>query len=591
MIGKIIGNYKILSKIGEGGMGAVYLAKDLTLEREVALKIIAPRLAKNPKLMARFKIEAVAQARLTHPNVVTIYSFEQVGDLYFIVMEYIDGESLKSLIKSGKLDIPRAVEIFKQVLSGVAFAHSKGVIHRDIKPANVLITKTGIAKIGDFGIAKLEGVEGLTKAGTSLGTPLYSAPEQILGKKVDHRADIYSLGVMFFEMLTGRPPFVSETGSDYEIQKAHIEKRPPRPSSLNPEIPPVLDRIVLKCLEKNPDKRYSSAEELRRAVEEAFPHTGYTPPPPSRKRLQPRVNLRVPRFSAFVERLRTDRRFLLLTILTLFLIAVVLAIVIIVASSSSSASASLVPPTGEAVGPTGSIGSSVSTVEASNEPETPPSRPNPPPSGPEKPEPPAPRPEPSPPSVREKKPEKPKPRPQPKSPLAQVRELLLSGRFYEAAQRGESLLRENPSQRELILYTGRAFFLAGKYEDAEFYLEKAFDTLGYVKFYVKRVKKYGFGNFAVLKKESTGWLYLTRSGYLKYKTREKPGDSFSVYLGRYEIKAQGVEVGKIKGYWLYVKGMDKSGRKSKAHFTLVLKKMNKEDANFLADLIKKLAGG
>ncbi len=594
MIGKIIGNYKILSKIGEGGMGAVYLAKDLTLEREVALKIIAPRLAKNPKLMARFKIEAIAQARLTHPNVVTIYSFEQVGDLYFIVMEYIEGQSLKSLIKSGQLDIPRAVEIFKQVLSGVAFAHSKGVIHRDIKPANVLITKTGIAKIGDFGIAKLEGVEGLTKAGTSLGTPLYSAPEQILGKKVDQRADIYSLGVMFFEMLTGRPPFISETGSDYEIQKAHIEKKPPRPSSLNPEIPPALDRIVLKCLEKNPDRRYSSVEELIKAVEEVFPHTGYTPPPPSKRKIKPKLKFQPPQLSAFVEKLRTDRRFLVLTLLVLFLVAVLLTILIVVASSSTSTSASLISPP-EAPSPTGPT-SSVSTAASSNEPgTTSPSQPNPPPTEPAKPKP-GPQKPPtsvSPPKKPKVKTERPKakPKPQQKPPVQQVRELLLRGRFYEAAQLGQRLLKENPSQGELLLYTGRAFFLAGKYSEAEAYLERAFDTLGYVKFYVKRVKKYGFGSLAVLKKESVGWLSLTRSGYLKYKSREKPQDDFSIYLGRYEVKAQGIKIGKIKGYWLYVKGMDKTGRKIKAQFTLVLRKMNKKDANFLADLIKKLAGG
>ncbi|MCD6453978.1 MAG: serine/threonine protein kinase, partial [Candidatus Aminicenantes bacterium] len=262
MIDKIIGNYRIIRKIGEGGMGTVFLAKDLTLEREVALKIINPTFASNSRLMARFKIEAIAQARLNHPNVITIFSFEQVGDLYFIVMEYIEGESLKDIIKKKKLTPEKALHIFRQVLNAIEFAHRKGIIHRDIKPGNIIITRDWIARIGDFGIAKIEGVEGLTREGTSLGTPLYSSPEQILGKNVDLRTDIYSLGVVLFEMLTGRPPFISEKGSEYEIQKAHIEQLPPRPSSINPLIPYKMDKIILKCLEKEPEKRYETVSEL-----------------------------------------------------------------------------------------------------------------------------------------------------------------------------------------------------------------------------------------------------------------------------------------------------------------------------------------
>lgn len=328
MIGTIIGNYKIIRKIGEGGMGAVYLARDLTLEREVALKVIAPALAKKARLMARFKIEAIAQARLNHPNVVTIYSFEQVGDFYFIVMEYIRGKSLKEIIKKRELSFERALDIYKQVLKAVEFAHSKGIIHRDIKPGNILVTEDGIAKIGDFGIAKIEGIEGLTRAGASMGTPLYSSPEQILGKRVDYRADIYSLGVLLFEMMTGRPPFTSDTGSDYEIQRAHVESKPPKPSSLNPWLPSRIDRIVLKCMEKDPEKRYSSVRELRKEVEKIDPGEYRVP---YRRRKISDFFLRLGKGISyglinFPSRLRSDRRvfFLTLTALVLSLVFIYL---------------------------------------------------------------------------------------------------------------------------------------------------------------------------------------------------------------------------------------------------------------------------
>ena len=586
MIGKIIGNYKILSKIGEGGMGAVYLARDLTLEREVALKIIAPRLAKNPKLMARFKIEAVAQARLTHPNVVTIYSFEQVGDLYFIVMEYVDGKSLKSMIKAGELDLKKSLDIFNQILSGVSFAHSRGVIHRDIKPANILITKTGIAKIGDFGIAKLEGVEGLTKAGTSLGTPLYSAPEQILGRKVDHRADIYSLGVVLFEMLTGRPPFVSETGSDYEIQKAHIEKKPPRPSSLNPEIPPILDRIILKCLEKEPSRRFSSVDELRRAIEQAFPSPGYTPTSSKTgPRIKPPASL-----SSLVTRLKTDRRALILTLAILILIAIVLVILIVLSSSASSTSV-YVPQAS-----TQQMAQNLGNPSSASAANTGPSANPPPPSPPPKPE------KPSnivsrPPRKKENKPAKETTKPKNTAkkkpalkttpyaltpPDERVANLIAVSEFSRAAALADQLLKAFPENPKLMLEAGRAYFLSGNYDKANIYLSRAFYILGYVRFYLKRIRGYS------LERESFGWFYL-RKGKLEYRTQQNPKHNFV-------LPSRGIEEVKVdKKPWdlqakILIKGRV-NGKKVKAKFVLGRKKTSRKDAEFLVRLINKLTRG
>jgi serine/threonine-protein kinase len=269
MIGKILGNCRILKKLGEGGMGSVYLARDLTLEREVALKIIAPELARRPGLMARFRVEAIAQARLNHSHIVTIHSFDQEKDIYYIVMEYVDGKTLKAVIKEkGSLPAAQALPIFLQVLDGIAYAHSQGVVHRDIKPSNIFLTIHQTAKIGDFGIAKVEGIEGLTRVGTTLGSPVYSSPEQLLGKKVDERTDVYSLGITLYRMLTGAPPFKAPEGSDYELIKQTIDAVPQKPSAVNPAIPAPVDAVVMKSIAKDPGQRFQHVKEFKTAVQQ-----------------------------------------------------------------------------------------------------------------------------------------------------------------------------------------------------------------------------------------------------------------------------------------------------------------------------------
>jgi serine/threonine protein kinase len=287
MIGKILGNCRILKKLGEGGMGSVYLARDLTLEREVALKVIAAELARRPGLMARFRVEAIAQAKLNHSHIVTIHSFDQEKDIYYIVMEYVDGKTLKAVIKEkGSLPAAQALPIFLQVLDGIGYAHSKGVVHRDIKPSNIFLDNHQTVKIGDFGIAKVEGIEGLTRVGTTLGSPVYSSPEQLLGKKVDERTDVYSLGITLYQMLTGSPPFKAPEGSDYELMKQTIDAVPQKPSAVNPAIPAPVDAVVMKSIAKDPGQRFQHVKEFKTAVQQLT--ASLTPvPTPSVPSVQP----------------------------------------------------------------------------------------------------------------------------------------------------------------------------------------------------------------------------------------------------------------------------------------------------------------
>lgn len=269
MIGEILGNYRVLKKLGEGGMGAVYLARDLGLEREVALKVIAPELARNPQLMARFRVEAIAQAKLNHSNITAIHSFNETDDHFYIVMEFVDGSTLKNIIKEkGKISLPEAINIFSQVLEGIAYAHSRGVVHRDIKPSNIFLGKDKRVKIGDFGIAKVSGIDGLTKMGSAIGSPLYSSPEQLLGKKTDARTDVYSLGITFYEMITGTLPIKPTGDSEYKVIREVLETTIRKPSELEKSIPPAVDTLIMKSLAKSPDDRFQSVKEFETAIKE-----------------------------------------------------------------------------------------------------------------------------------------------------------------------------------------------------------------------------------------------------------------------------------------------------------------------------------
>ncbi|MCZ6776604.1 MAG: protein kinase, partial [Ignavibacteria bacterium] len=264
MIGTVILHYRILEKLGEGGMGVVYKAEDTKLKRTVALKFLPSHLAASDQDKTRFIQEAQAASALNHPNVCTIHDIQEhdgptsAGRQMFIVMEYVEGQTLRERKQS--VSLKQAIDIGVQIADGLAAAHEKGIVHRDIKPENIMIRKDGIVQIMDFGLAKLRGVSRLTKEGSTLGTAGYMSPEQVQGLDADHRSDIFSLGVVLYELMTGQPPFkgVHETALSYEI--VNVDAVPM--SSVKPEIDPSLDAIVLDCLAKEPDERCQSAKEV-----------------------------------------------------------------------------------------------------------------------------------------------------------------------------------------------------------------------------------------------------------------------------------------------------------------------------------------
>ncbi len=261
MIGELILHYKIIEKLGEGGMGEVFKAKDTKLDRFVALKFLPSQMIATEEEKARFIQEAKAASSMNHPNVCTIYSIEEYNNQLFISMEYIEGVTLRS--NKQPLSEKRILDIGIQVAEGLAAAHDKGIVHRDIKPENIMIRKDGIVQIMDFGLAKLRentGISRLTKAGTTMGTMGYMSPEQVQGLDVDHRTDIFSLGVVLYELITGESPFkgVHETAIMYEI----VNVDPPPVSTVKEGIDPQLDGIILECLEKDKDERFQSAKEL-----------------------------------------------------------------------------------------------------------------------------------------------------------------------------------------------------------------------------------------------------------------------------------------------------------------------------------------
>jgi serine/threonine protein kinase len=260
MIGQTILHYKILEKLGEGGMGVVYKAKDTRLERIVAIKFLPRHIATNAEERERFKIEAKAAAALNHPNIATIHAIEEVDEELFIVMEYIEGQELSKKVNSEQLSVNSIINIVTQIADGLQAAHEKGIIHRDIKPGNVMLTGKNLVKIMDFGLARMAGRTRLTKTGTTLGTVAYMSPEQAQGINADHRTDIWSLGVVLYEMITGHLPFEGEYEAALLYSIVHKE---PQPLALHrKDAPEILQRIVNRALSKNAQDRYQAVSDL-----------------------------------------------------------------------------------------------------------------------------------------------------------------------------------------------------------------------------------------------------------------------------------------------------------------------------------------
>ena len=266
MIGRRLQNYKVLSLLGQGGMGAVYKVFDVKLERYAALKILSLNTTRNSTFIERFKREARNQAKLMHPNIVSVYGFVEEKDVLGIAMEYIEGDTLESIIRDrGRIEFTYALELIGQILNGIEFAHQQGFIHRDLKPSNIILDLNGNPKIMDFGISKsMDELKSITQHNARPGTLLYMSPEQLGGNVITVKSDLYSLGITLYEMLVGTHPYNAQT--IYEIIDSHVNKLPAKVSSIIPTIPAAADEIILKAMNKSIDNNFSSAADFRNSI-------------------------------------------------------------------------------------------------------------------------------------------------------------------------------------------------------------------------------------------------------------------------------------------------------------------------------------
>ncbi|MEM4724179.1 MAG: protein kinase [Candidatus Hadarchaeum sp.] len=284
LVGRILGKYELRERIGRGGMAEVYKAYHASLDRYVALKILHPFLSEDPEFKERFEREARNVAQLRHPNIVQVYDFDvdPNSDLYYMVMEYIDGPTLRARLmqlsfQGEQVPIPEAIRITRDLASALAYAHSRDMIHRDIKPGNIMLDSDGRVVLTDFGIARIVSGPNMTASGSMVGTPAYMSPEQGLGQSGDHRSDIYSLGVVLYQLVTGTIPFDADT--PIAIVLKHVNDPLPPPSGINPNVPEGLERILYKALAKSPDDRYQNIEEMIKHLNDLDTAAAAIPPP------------------------------------------------------------------------------------------------------------------------------------------------------------------------------------------------------------------------------------------------------------------------------------------------------------------------
>lgn len=266
MIGDMVGQYRVTQLIGEGGMGEVYKAIDTMIEREVAIKVLRPEIARQKNLLERFRSEAVTLAKLNHAGIATLYSFIQEGDQFYMILEYVPGKTLESIEQErGALDFKTAVPLFVKILEAMQPAHEMGVMHRDVKPSNIMLTTWGTVKLMDFGIARVLGAARQTREGALVGTMEYIAPERIKGKEGGPAADIYSLGIVLYEMLAGRLPFSSD--NEYELMRMQLESVAPTFAEMGVQVPPQIEAVVRKSMAKQEADRYVTCDEFIEALQ------------------------------------------------------------------------------------------------------------------------------------------------------------------------------------------------------------------------------------------------------------------------------------------------------------------------------------
>lgn len=281
-IGSRAGDYKILDVLGAGGMGKVYKVQNVISDRIEAMKVLLPNLEGDPELADRFVREIKVQASLDHPNIAALHTALRLDNQLMMLMEFVDGTTLEHMLKSGPIPIDKAIDYVSQVLSALSYAHAHGVVHRDIKPANMILTPKGTIKLMDFGIAKLTADRKLTQTGATVGSLYYMSPEQIKGSTdLDARADLYSLGVALYEIVTGTRPFQGD--SEYSIMSAHLEKTPVPLLQIDPSLPEVLNAVVLMSIEKEPAKRFQTADAFRTALLSVRPRAAAPAPAPAQQ--------------------------------------------------------------------------------------------------------------------------------------------------------------------------------------------------------------------------------------------------------------------------------------------------------------------